>query len=190
MLFYKMPSMFLYGHYNLYKQWLTSMRITFVPMVAMIVATALHLPSCFLFVNYFDLSIKGIMLADLVKNGGLLLAVTIYGNCSAQVRPAVFLPNLESFRGWGEYLSFSLPATIMICAEWWAFEVLVIMAGSLGLAEQVAQVVVFQVGTVMVMVAWGISEVTAGIIGNCIGAQNVQLAKRFISLIAKASLGS
>ena len=118
------------------------MRITFVPMVAMIVATALYLRLCFLFVDYFDMSIKGLMLADLVKNGGLLLSVMIYGNCSDQVRPAVFLPNLESFRGWGEYRNYSLPSTIMICAEWWAFEVLVIMAGNLGLAEQVAQVVV------------------------------------------------
>ena len=143
LLYYKIPSMLIYGQFDLYKRWLACMRITFVPMIAMIVAVTLHLPFCFLFVNYFDMSIEGLVLADLLKNSGLLLTVTIYGSCSAQVRPAVSLPDLESFRGWGEYLNISLPSTIMICAEWWFFEVLVIMAGSLGLVEQAAWVVVY-----------------------------------------------
>ena len=42
----------------------------------------------------------------------------------------------------------------------------------------------------MIRVARGIYNATAVIVGNCIGAQNVPLAKRFISLIAKVSLGA
>lgn len=130
-----MPAMFFFAHYDLYKRWLACMRITFVPMVAMFVATFLHIPLCFLFVNYFDMGIRGLGMATSVKDCVLLLIVMVYGNCSREVQPALSLPDRESLRGWCEYLKISLPSTIMICAEWWAFEILIIMAGILGVPE-------------------------------------------------------
>jgi hypothetical protein len=38
--------------------------------------------------------------------------------------------------GWGTYLSFGLPATIQLCTEWWMYEVVIFMAGDLGLTHQ------------------------------------------------------
>lgn len=39
-------------------------------------------------------------------------------------------------QGWGGYLKYALPATVMICCEWWAYEVVIFMAGWLpGMAD-------------------------------------------------------
>jgi MATE family multidrug resistance protein len=37
--------------------------------------------------------------------------------------------SLEALQGWGQYLSYGLPATAMICMEWWCYEVVILMAG-------------------------------------------------------------
>ena len=104
-------------------------------MVAMIVATVLHIPLCFLFINGFDMGIEGLAIARSVKDIILLATVLIYGNCSDKIRPMLHYPNSESLSGWGEYLKISLPSTVMICAEWWALEILALIAGTLGVAE-------------------------------------------------------
>jgi MATE family multidrug resistance protein len=46
-------------------------------------------------------------------------------------------PSMAVFAGWGTYLSYGVPACLMICMEWWCYEVLILLAGArrwLGLA--------------------------------------------------------
>jgi MATE family multidrug resistance protein len=35
----------------------------------------------------------------------------------------------QAFSGWGEYLAYGVPTAVMMCMEWWAYEVLVLLAG-------------------------------------------------------------
>ena len=37
----------------------------------------------------------------------------------------------ESLTGWGQFMKHGVPSTIMLCAEWWTFECLVILSGRL-----------------------------------------------------------
>ena len=180
-----LPSMFFYGQYDLYKRWLSCQRITVVPLVAMFVATFLHIPLCYLFVIHFDLDIRGLGIASSLKDLVLLLSVMIYSNCNEQVRPALSMPDSTSLSGWGEYLKISLPGTVMMCAEWWAFEILVVLSGTLGVPEQASQVLVASLNSILFMAPLGVQEATTALVGNCIGANNVPLAKRFFSLIYK-----
>ena len=155
-IWYGLPAIFCYAHYDLYKRWLACMRITLVPMIAMIVATLLHLPLCLLFINVFDMDIRGLGLASSVKDFVLLTTVMLYGNCSKDIRPALSMPDRETFRGWGEYLKVSLPSTAMICAEWWSFETLTVIAGILGVNQQASQVIIFSVSVIVYMAPLGI----------------------------------
>jgi len=76
----------------------------------------------------------------------------------------------------------------MLCSEWWAFEVIAILAGTIGVNELAAQTICFSIKATLFMVPLGIQEATCGIVGNCIGANNVKLAKQFFSIINKFSL--
>jgi len=38
-------------------------------------------------------------------------------------------PGMAMFSGWGRYLSYGVPAAVMICMEWWAYEVVIFMSG-------------------------------------------------------------
>lgn len=43
------PGLFFYGQFDLLKRFLAAMRVTFLPMLAQVVATCLHVPLCYLF---------------------------------------------------------------------------------------------------------------------------------------------
>ena len=60
-------------------------RITFYPMIAMMIATVLHVPLCFLFFRGLDMGIIGLALATSIKDAILLMAVMIYACCSSQI---------------------------------------------------------------------------------------------------------
>lgn len=51
--------------------------------------------------------------------------------------------NRDSFRNWTEYLYFGVPAALMLCLEWWCFEILALYAGLLSINELAANVVLF-----------------------------------------------
>eukprot|EP00882_Tetradesmus_deserticola_P019101 GHRQ01020549.1.p3 GENE.GHRQ01020549.1~~GHRQ01020549.1.p3 ORF type:complete len:109 (-),score=39.45 GHRQ01020549.1:941-1267(-) len=39
-------------------------------------------------------------------------------------------PSMAVFGGWAMYLSYGVPACLMICMEWWCYEVLILLAGA------------------------------------------------------------
>ena len=81
------------------------------------------------------------------------------------------------------YLKLSLPAIIMLCADWWSLQILTVVAGSVGVAEQAAMTTAYTIIYVDWMPILGISDAACAIIGNSIGANNVLLAKRFFGMI-------
>jgi len=122
------------GVFDLWKRWLSCQRVTKVPMVANFVATMLYMPFAYHFMFSLDMGILGLAYASVLKSTILLLSMVVYSKCSAQIRDSLQPISRESFRGWISYLKLSLPATVMLCAEWWAFEAMVIMAGALGVS--------------------------------------------------------
>lgn len=50
-----------------------------MPCIVMIIASLLQVPLCYLFVYGLDMGIVGLGFASSVKDGVLMLAVTIYG---------------------------------------------------------------------------------------------------------------
>ena len=104
------------------------------------------------------------------------------------MRKALVPLDKEALRGWGEYFAISIPATIMICSEWWAFEVIMVIAGLIGVVEMATITIVFSYTPLLFMFMLGIQEGTCTLIGNSIGANNIALGKRFYYLIAKIAL--
>lgn len=112
------------------------------------------------------MDVKGLGLATALTNLLIFLFVTVYAHCLPEIKEALFWPNAQTFSGWGEYLRFGVPAAVMICAEWWAFDILVILSGWIGVEQQAAIIVQFTIITIPYMVNLGIQEASATLIGN------------------------
>ena len=112
------------------------MRITTVPMISQLIASLFHLPMCLLFTFKADMGIYGLGLATSITNFNLLLLTVIQCCFNKKVKQAVTCPGKESFRGWGEYLKVAIPSAVILCSEWWAFEILTIIAGLISVEAQ------------------------------------------------------
>jgi MATE family multidrug resistance protein len=86
---------------------------------------------------------------------------------------------------WKEFIVLGLPGTIMLCGEWWAFEILQIFASFLGTVEVAALAMAIQTSAFAYMIALGIGIATTSLIGNALGADRMSLAKRILNLSLK-----
>lgn len=68
---------------------------------------------------------------------------------------------------------------LMLCFEWWAFELLAIYTGLLGVVQLAAEVVIINMITFVFMLPLGISYTASALTGNFIGENKIALAKRF-----------
>ena len=124
-------------------------------MVAQSSATLIHIVWCYLFVKVWDMEIVGLAIATDITTFTMLVIVTGYAHCIKSIKETLFFPTTDSFRGWAEYLRLSVPATLMLCAEWWAFEILTILSGIIGVNEQASQVIAFNVLAQCFMIPMG-----------------------------------
>ena len=65
----------------------------------------------------------------------MFLFTTIYAHCIPAIRKTLTCPNKDTFLNWGAYLHISLPATVMLLAEGWAFNILGVLAGLISVTD-------------------------------------------------------
>lgn len=68
---------------------------------------------------------------------------------------------------------------LMLCFEWWAFELLAIFTGLLGVEQLAAEVVIINMITFIFMLPLGISYTASALTGNFVGEKKIDMAKRF-----------
>ncbi|KAJ4887203.1 MATE efflux family protein ALF5 [Raphanus sativus] len=94
--------------------------------------------------------------------------------------------SLESFRYVVINLKLSLPSVAMVCLEYWAFEILVLLAGLMPNPEITHLCV--NTEAVSYMLTCGLSAAASTRVSNELGAGNVEGAKKATSITVKLSL--
>jgi multidrug resistance protein, MATE family len=153
------------------------MQVSWVPMVAQVICTLFIPAFCYLFISRLQMGLIGAGLALTVTNLCEYTAVTIISYSVPRIQEAMFLPSKESLRDWNEYLAVSVPATVMICAEWWSFEILAVISGYLGVQMLAANVILLNIMALMFMFPLGFQEGICSLVGSAIGANRVIAAK-------------
>ncbi|KAF9178618.1 hypothetical protein BGZ51_007616 [Haplosporangium sp. Z 767] len=83
----------------------------------------------------------------------------------------------DSLTGWRAFLKLALPGVMMVCTEWWAFEVVSLAASYLGTVALAAQSVVVQTSGLLYTVPFGVSIAASNRVGNLIGMGDARSAK-------------
>lgn len=86
------------------------------------------------------------------------------------------------------FLQLTIPAMLMFCLEWGAFQFLVLMAGYLGEYPLAAQVILNNVCWLFYYIAYGVSVATTTLVGNSLGANNPKTAKLYAKMILVFSI--
>ena len=182
------PAMYFLGLFDLERRFLTCLQYSQAPMVAQVVSSAIHLILCLFCVTRFNLGVQGLGLATMATYFLMFLFTNIYSHCIPAIKKAIQCPNKDSFVGWGSYMRISLPATIMLLAEGWAFNVLGVLAGLISVTDQACNTILLMIIAIMFMVPMGIQSAACAIIGEQIGANRVPLAKEYFRLMSIMTL--
>ena len=108
----------------------------------------------------------GVGYASTISNLTVYLSLLIYSAFIPEISEAVFLPDKKAFYGLSQYMSLGIPSAMMLCLEWWAYEMMTLMAGYLGVNEQAAQIVMLNIIAFMFMFALGLSSAASTVVGQ------------------------
>ncbi|XP_072209560.1 multidrug and toxin extrusion protein 2-like isoform X2 [Excalfactoria chinensis] len=78
---------------------------------------------------------------------------------------------------WGSYIQLALPSMLMMCIEWWTFEIGSFLAGLLSVVELGAQSIIYELSSAAYMVPLGFSVAVSVRVGNALGSGDVVQAK-------------
>uniref|UniRef100_A0AAR2KH56 Multidrug and toxin extrusion protein n=1 Tax=Pygocentrus nattereri TaxID=42514 RepID=A0AAR2KH56_PYGNA len=78
--------------------------------------------------------------------------------------------SLESLQEWGAYMKLAVPSSMMLCFEWWIYELGGFLAGMLSELDLAAQHAVITLATLNYMFPLGIQGAACVRVGNALGA--------------------
>ncbi|KAM6049080.1 multidrug and toxin extrusion protein 2-like [Chlamydotis macqueenii] len=78
---------------------------------------------------------------------------------------------------WGSFIRLAVPGMLMMCIEWWTFEIGSFLAGLLSVVELGAQSVIYELSSAAYMVPLGFSVAVSVRVGNALGSGDVVQAK-------------
>jgi multidrug resistance protein, MATE family len=177
------PAMFFLGLFDLSRRFLTCLQYSQAPMVAQVVSAIMHLLICLFYVGPHDAGVQGLGIATLISYFAMYIFTEIYACCIRDISKAIFWPNKDTFTGLSEYLSISLPSIVMLVAEGWAFNVMGIFAGLISVTDQASNTILLMFVSVMFMFPMGIQSAAGALIGEQIGANQVQTAKQYFRVM-------
>lgn len=76
-----------------------------------------------------------------------------------------------AFQGWYEFFSYGIPNSIMICSEFWIFEVITVMAGRLNSTKLATVVIVQNLVAALYENASGLASAITSLIGRYLGQE-------------------
>ena len=84
------PGVYFQSMFDLKKRFLNCMTISWVPMLAQIGGTVLHVLWCYIFVIYLDMQVVGLGLATAITNVGIFLMITLYAHFLPKIKESLF----------------------------------------------------------------------------------------------------
>ncbi|KAL7001062.1 Protein DETOXIFICATION 12 [Sarracenia purpurea var. burkii] len=151
-----------------------------LPMLMSSCATlAFHIPLCWVLVFKSGLDNLGGALAvdiSIWLNVIFLVLYMRYSSSCAKTRVPI---SMDVLRGVREFFSFAIPSAIMICLEWWSFELLILLSGLLPNPELETSVLSVCLNTISTLysIPFGLGAAVSTRVSNELGAGNPRRAR-------------
>ncbi|WCJ33245.1 MATE efflux family protein [Euphorbia peplus] len=170
-----------------------------MPMLLSSCATLLfHIPLCWVLVFKSGLQKIGGALALSISNWLNVIFLLLYVKYSPACAKTCTPISMELFHGIGEFFSFAIPSAVMICLEWWSYELLVLLSGMLPNPELETSVLSICLTTVSTIysIPYGFGAAASTRVSNELGAGNPHEARLavyavlFLAVVEASIVGS
>ncbi|XP_063098753.1 multidrug and toxin extrusion protein 1 isoform X2 [Cavia porcellus] len=170
-----LPASFLY---TLQVKYLLNQGIVLPQIVTGVAANLVNAFANYIFLYQLHLGVKGSALANTISQFTLALLLFLY-ILGRKLHKATWGGwSLECLQDWASFLRLAIPSMLMLCIEWWAYEIGSFLSGVLGTVELGAQSIVYELAVIVFMVPAGFSVAANVRVGNALGAGNIEQAKK------------
>ncbi|XP_058194557.1 protein DETOXIFICATION 12-like isoform X5 [Rhododendron vialii] len=177
------PSIFAYAILQPLVRYFQMQSLTLPMLISSCATLALHIPLCWVLVFKSGLdSLGGALAIDISiwLNVTFLVLYMRYSSACAKTRAPI---SMDVLRGVAEFFSFAIPSAVMLCLEWWSFELLILLSGLLPNPELETSVLsvcfVNSLNTISTLYAipYGFGAAVSTRVSNELGAGNAQGAR-------------
>ncbi|XP_068945711.1 multidrug and toxin extrusion protein 2 [Petaurus breviceps papuanus] len=170
-----LPAIFLY---SLEAKYLQNQGIVWPQVLSSILGNGFNALANYIFVYVLHMGVPGSALANTIAQYIQVVILFLY-----VVVRKLYLEtwggwSLQCLEEWETFLSLAIPGMLMICVEWWAYEIGSLLIGLLSVVELSAQSIIYEVSTVAYMIPLGFGSAVCVRVGNALGAGDIHAAKR------------
>lgn len=173
------PSLFAYATVQPLVRYFQTQSLVIPMLISSFSTLCLHIPLCWVLVFKSGLNNLGAALA--ISTSSWLNAIFLglymwYSRACENTRAPL---TVEVFHGIGEFFRFAIPSAVMICLEWWSFELLILLSGLLPHPELETSVLSVCLTTIstLYMIPYGLGAAASTRVSNELGAGNPQAAR-------------
>ncbi|XP_015243669.1 PREDICTED: multidrug and toxin extrusion protein 1 [Cyprinodon variegatus] len=169
-----LPAAFMY---QLQGRYLQNQGIIWPQVVTGAIGNVLNAIINYVFLFPLDLGVAGSAAANAISQ--YVLAVVLYTYiCLKGLHKATWGGwSLDCLQEWGSFIQLAIPSMLMLCLEWWLFEVGAFLAGVISEVELGANSIIYELAVVAYMFPLGFSAAASVRVGNALGAGDIQQAK-------------
>ncbi|NXD28603.1 S47A1 protein, partial [Spelaeornis formosus] len=164
--------------YNLETRYLQNQMIMWPLVLSGVIGNITNVVANYVFLYVFHLGIMGSAWANTIAQYsqtiflflyiiGRKLHVNTWGGWSS-----------ECLLEWDSFTSLAIPSMLMMCIEWWTYEIGSFLIGLLSVVELSVQSIIYEVSVVAYMIPLGLGTAASVQVGNALGAGNAEAAKR------------
>ncbi|KAL8171904.1 LOW QUALITY PROTEIN: hypothetical protein V2J09_023708 [Rumex salicifolius] len=179
---YSIPTIFAYGFLQNLLRFLQTQSVVFPLVVCSLVPLALHVGIAYVLVHLTGLGYRGAPMAASVSLWISVVMLALYVRHANEFRHTWKGFSSESFKHLFTNLKLALPSAAMVCLEYWAFEILVLLAGLLQDSETTTSLIAMCVNTE------AIAYMIATRVSNELGAGNPEKARHAMGVTLKLSI--
>ncbi|KAH7544117.1 hypothetical protein ACOSQ2_031149 [Xanthoceras sorbifolium] len=187
---YLIPGLFAYGFLQNILRFLQTQSVVMPLVLLSALPMALHFGIAYALVHWTSLGFKGASLAVSISLWISILLLAMYVLCAKKFEHTWHGFSFESFSFILTNLKLALPSAAMVCLEYWAFEILVFLAGLMPNSELTTSLIAMCVNTetIAYMITYGLSAAASTRVSNELGSGNLDRAKSAMLVTLKLSV--
>ncbi|XP_061354335.1 protein DETOXIFICATION 19-like [Gastrolobium bilobum] len=184
------PGIFAYGILQNILRFLQTQSVVTPLVVFSAIPLLVHILIAYALIHWTDLSFKGAPIAASISLWISIPLLAYYVMYAKKFKQTWEGFSMHSFHYIFTNLKLALPSAAMVCLEYWAFEIMVFLAGILPNPEITTSLIAICANTELIayLITYGLSAAASTRVSNELGAGHPDRAKNAMSVTLKLSL--
>ncbi|KAK6252716.1 hypothetical protein QUC31_014436 [Theobroma cacao] len=173
------PALFAYATFQPLVRYFQTQSLITPMLICSCASLLIHIPLCWALVFKSELGNLGGAVAISISNWLNVIFLALYMWYSPTCAKTRVPITMELFQGIREFFGFAIPSAVMVCLEWWSFELLILLSGILPNPELETSVLSVCLNTIATLYAipYGLGAAASTRVSNELGAGNPQAAR-------------